>query len=96
MFAFLLSVSTSRKIAAGELAYMDGYYTILPWVWIPGFLLVPAFLLGLVLFIKMRWTALLHWLASVGLAFGWVFVADSVATLKQRPDSEQAVAGDRR
>jgi hypothetical protein len=93
---FLISVSTSQRVAAGDLSYMDGYYTILPWVWIPGFLLVPAFLLGIALLVKTRWTALLHLGASIGLVIGWIFVVDSGFILKQRANSEQSEDGNRR
>lgn len=88
---FLIAMVTSRRVAAGELAYLDGHYTILPWVWIPGFLLVPAAFLGLVLFIMMRWTALLQLGASVGLVFAWLFFVDSGAILKQKSSIEQTV-----
>ena len=91
----MIAMVISRRVAAGELAYMDAHYTILPWVWIPSFLLVPAAVLGLVLFFTMRWTALLQLGASVGLVFGWGFLADSGAILKQQTSSEQVV-GDRR
>jgi hypothetical protein len=90
MFGFVIGVVTSRRVAAGELAYVDGYYTILPWVWIPAFLLVPAAILGLALFAKMRWMALLQLGASVGLVFAWGLFADSRLVLKPPTSSEQA------
>jgi hypothetical protein len=91
---FLIAMVTSRRVAVGELTYMDGHYTILPWVWIPGFLLVPAAILGLVLFIKMRWTALLQLVASVGLVFSWIFFVDSGPILKRKTHSEQDAPSD--
>jgi hypothetical protein len=94
--AFIIAMVTSRKVAAGELAHMDGYYTILPWAWIPVFLLVPAAILGIGLLIMTRWTALLQLAASVGLVFAWIFFVDSGPILKQPTNSEQAVSGNRR
>ncbi len=93
---FIIAMVTSRRVAAGELTYMDGHYTILPWVWIPVFLLVPAAILGLALFIKMRWTALLQLGGSVGLVIGWFCIVDSGVILKQQSNSEQVVSGNRR
>ncbi|MGD7653997.1 MAG: hypothetical protein ACQCXQ_12330 [Verrucomicrobiales bacterium] len=95
LVGFLVAMVTSRRVAAGELGYMDGLHVILPWVWIPGFLLLPAAILGLVLFCKMRWLALLQLGASAGLVIGWAFLADSGVILKQQPDIEQAVTGNR-
>ena len=94
--SFVIAMVTSRRVAAGDLTYMDGHYTILPWVWIPFFLLVPAAILGVALFIKMRWTALLQLGASVGLVFAWIFFVDSGPILKRETNSEQAVSGNRR
>ena len=90
LVGFLIAIVTSRRVASGELTYMDGHDTIFPWVWIPTFLLVPAAILGLALLIKMRWTALLQLGASVGLVIGWGFLVDSGAILKQKATSEQA------
>ena len=90
---FVIAIVTARRVAAGDLTYMDGHYTILPWVWIPGFLLVPAAILGVALLIKTRWTALLQLGASVGLVFAWIFFVDSGPILKQKTSSEQAVDG---
>jgi len=87
--AFLIAITTSRRVAAGELNYMDGYHAILPWVWIPGFLLVPAAILGLILFINTRWTALLNLGASVGLVFAWIAIVDSGSILKPQAKSVQ-------
>lgn len=89
-FGFLIAVVTSRKVAAGEMTHADGYHTILPWVWIPGFLLLPAAVLGLILFIKMRWTALLQLGASVALVFAWIFFVDSGSILKPKAHSERS------
>ena len=85
---FMIAIVTARRVAAGELTYMDGHYTIFPWVWIPVFLLVPAAILGLILFCKMRWTALLQLGASVGLVFAWIFFVDSGPILKQKTHNE--------
>lgn len=93
MVGFLIAKVTSRRYAAGEITHMQGYDTILPWVWIPGFLLVPAAILGLVLFFKTRWTALLQLAASVGLVFAWIFFVDSGPILKQKTSSEPGEAG---
>jgi hypothetical protein len=93
---YMIALVTSRKVAAGELAFRDGYDTILPWVWIPGFLLVPAALIGVALLFKSRWAALLQLGGSVGLVFAWIFYVDSGPILKQKTNSEQAVSGNRR
>ena len=93
---FVIAMVTSRRIAAEGLTYMDGHYAILPWVWIPGFLLVPAAILGIALLIKAKWTALLQLGASVGLVFAWMFFVDSGPILKREANSEQAVSGNRR
>ena len=93
---FSIAMVTSRRVATGDLTYMDGQNTIFPWVWIPTFLLVPAAILGFALLIKMRWAALLQLGASVGLVIGWGFLVDSGAILKQKTTSEQAVGGNRR
>ena len=73
---------------------MEGHYTILPWVWIPVFLLMPAAILGLVLFCMMRWTALIQLGASVGLVFAWIFFVDSGPILKRKTISEQVAPFD--
>jgi len=88
---FLIAMVTSRRVAGGDLAYMDGHYTILPWVWIPGFLLVPAVILGFVLMMKERWIVFLQLVASVGLVFAWIHFVDSRPLLKQKTSSDQAV-----
>ena len=85
---FMIAMVTSRRVAAGEFAYMDGHNTILPWVWIPGFLLIPAAILGIALLIKTRWAALLQLGASVGLVFAWISFVDSGSILKQPNNSE--------
>jgi hypothetical protein len=85
IIAFMIAMLTSRRVAEGELTYTEGLYTILPWAWIPVFLLVPAAILGIALLIKTRWTALLQLGASVGLVFAWIFFAESVVILKQKP-----------
>ncbi len=90
---FLIAMVTSRRVAAGDLAYMDGHYTILPWVWIPAFLLVPAVILGFILMMKERWIAFLQLGASVGLVFAWIHFVDSGPVLKQKTSSEQATDG---
>ena len=90
---FMIAIVTARRVAAGELTYMDGHYTILPWVWIPGFLLVPATILGVALLIKARWPALIQLGASVGLVFAWIFFVDSGPILQQPTHSEQAGRG---
>ena len=92
--SFLIAMVTARRVAAGELAYMDGYYTILPWVWMPVFLLVPAAILGLALSSEMRWTAQLQLAVSIGLVFAWIHFVDSGSILKQQNSSEQGAAGD--
>ena len=74
---FLIALTTSRRVAAGERTYMEGHRTILPWVWIPGFLLAPALILGIALLIKGRWIGLLQLCASVGLVFAWFWIIDS-------------------
>jgi hypothetical protein len=93
VLGFLISMVTSRKVASGELAYIDGYYTILPWVWIPGFLLVPATILGVALLVKLRWSALLQLGASVGLVLAWVFFVDSGMIQQRESNGNQAVSG---
>ena len=90
---FIVATVTSSRVATGELAYMDGHYTILPWVWIPGFLLVPATILGVALLIKTKWAALLQLVASVGLVFAWIFYVDSEPILNQNTSIEQDVRG---
>ena len=89
VIGFIIATVTSRKLAAGELAYREGHETILPWVWIPGFLLVPAALLALALLFKLRWIALLQLGASIGYVFAWIFYVDSGAILKPTTNSEQ-------
>jgi hypothetical protein len=93
VLGFLISMVTSRKVASGELALIDGYYTILPWVWIPGFLLVPATILGVALLVKLRWSALLQLGASVGLVLAWVFFVDSGMIQQRESNGNQAVSG---
>ncbi len=88
VFGFLLSAVTDRKIATGKMTYMEGYYTLLPWVWIPCFLLLPAFILGIILLISKKWMGLLQLTASVGLVFAWVSFVDSGKVLKHPTKSE--------
>lgn len=89
---FVIAIVTARGVASGHLTYMDDHYMLLPWVWIPGFLLVPASILGLGLLIKTRWTALLQLGASVGLVIAWISFVDSGPILQQK-DSKQYSGG---
>jgi len=92
VFGFLLSIITEKNIAAGRMTHMDGYYTLLPWVWIPCFLLLPAVIVGVLLLISRKWIALLQLAASVGMVFAWISFVDSGKVLKRPTKSEQVIA----
>jgi hypothetical protein len=49
VIGYLIAINASRRVDAGEISYMQGHYTVLPWVWMPGFLLLPAAFLGFIL-----------------------------------------------
>lgn len=88
---FVIVKETARRVEAGELSYMDGLYIITPWVWIPGFLLVPAMILGVLLVTKNKWTALAQLGASVCLVFAWIHFVDSGPALPRPSESRPAV-----
>lgn len=90
---FTIAMVISHRVEAGQLSWVEGYDAIFPWVWIPGFLLVPAAILGLALLLKARWIALLQLIASVGLVLGWGHFADSGLVLNQEVESK-AVPGE--
>ena len=82
VLAFFITKSESRRIEANEVAFMDGYQTIMFWVWFPVFLVILTTILSLSLLPKQRRSIyLIQLFLSLSFFVFWISRVETLVTL---------------